>query len=162
MMAGMRVRGATFVICLGLVAPACGGRSPETASTPRPATAAQPAGAEEAAPAGAPQPSAGQAPATGSEEAIEMQLPSGESREIDPGRSSVVVELRKDERRVNGSPVTDADLDRLFRDAFARDRETQVILRPQSDVPHARVVDVIERAKAAGLTRMAIADAAAD
>ena len=52
--------------------------------------------------------------------------------------------------------MKDAEIDGLFRTAFARDKTTQVVLKADKGVAHGRVVNIMERAKAAGLTRLAI------
>lgn len=89
---------------------------------------------------------------------LKVNLPSGEAREIDPGRNSLVVGIQRDGQLVvNGEPVRDEDLDRLFMSAFTRDKDTQVVLRADEGVRHGRVVGVMERAKRVGLTRLAIA-----
>ena len=53
--------------------------------------------------------------------------------------------------------MPDAELDNLFRAAFTRDKNTQVVLKADKGVAHGRVVNLMERAKHAGLTRLAIA-----
>jgi biopolymer transport protein ExbD len=89
---------------------------------------------------------------------LDINLPTGETQEIDPGASSLVVEIpREGNVVVNGSEVTDEELDALFQGAFARDATTQVVLRADEGVFHGRVVNVMERARQRGLSRLAIA-----
>ena len=57
---------------------------------------------------------------------------------------------------IGGKTIPDGELDNLFRTAFARDKQTQVVLKADKAVAHGRVVNLMERAKAAGLTRLAI------
>ena len=57
---------------------------------------------------------------------------------------------------VGGKTMRDSDLDNLFRAAFTRDKGTQVVLKADKGVQHGRVVNLMERAKQAGLTRLAI------
>lgn len=91
---------------------------------------------------------------------LKINLPSGEAREIDPGRKSLVVSIQKDGSiMVNELLVQEKDLDRLFLAAFTRDNDTQVVLRADAGVSHGLVVMVMERAKATGLSRLAIATA---
>ena len=52
--------------------------------------------------------------------------------------------------------IPDTEIDNLFRAAFARDKNTQVVLKADKGVQHGRVVNLMERAKQAGLTRLAI------
>jgi biopolymer transport protein ExbD len=88
---------------------------------------------------------------------INLNLPSGQSAEIDPTKASLVLEIPLEgEVYVGGKAMNEAQLDQLFRAAFARDKATQVILRADRGVPHGRVVGVMERAKQTGLTRLAI------
>ena len=89
---------------------------------------------------------------------LDINLPSGETQEIDPGASSLVVEIpREGNVVVNGSAVSDEELDELFQSAFSRDQNTQVVLRADEGVFHGRVVGVMERARKTGLSRLAIA-----
>ena len=88
---------------------------------------------------------------------IKLNLPSGQSAEIDPNKDSLVLEIPLEGSvYVGGKAMTDDQLDRLFRNAFARDKSTQVILKADRGVVHGRVVNIMERAKQTGLTRLAI------
>ncbi|MGE5181937.1 MAG: ExbD/TolR family protein [Acidobacteriota bacterium] len=88
---------------------------------------------------------------------IKINLPQGQAQEIDPSKASLVlmVPLNGDVV-VGGKALPDADLDPLFRAAYARDKSTQVVLKADKGVQHGRVVNLMERAKQAGLTRLAI------
>lgn len=89
---------------------------------------------------------------------LKVNLPSGASQEIDPGRKSIIVGIQKDGRiLVNGVAVKDEDLNRYFQSAFTTDQETQVVIKADAGVNHGRVVGVMERAKQVGLRRLAIA-----
>ncbi len=89
---------------------------------------------------------------------LDINLPSGETQEIDPAAASLVVEIpREGDVVVNGSEVSDDELDALFQSAFSRDASTQVVLRADEGVFHGRVVSVMERARQTGLSRLAIA-----
>lgn len=88
---------------------------------------------------------------------LKINLPSGAAQEIDPSKASLVLMIPvAGDVVVAGKAVRDADLDSLFRAAFARDKTTQVVLKADKGVPHGRVVNVMERAKQVGLTRLAI------
>jgi len=88
---------------------------------------------------------------------IKLNLPSGQSAEIDPNKASLVLEIPlEDKVYVGGKAMNDAEIDNLFRAAFARDKQTQVILKADRGVAHGRVVNIMERAKQTGLTRLAI------
>jgi biopolymer transport protein ExbD len=89
---------------------------------------------------------------------LDINLPSGETKEIDPGATSLVVEIpREGNVSVNGSEVSDDELGDLFQSAFSRDQQTQVVLRADEGVFHGRVVSIMERARQTGLSRLAIA-----
>ena len=88
---------------------------------------------------------------------IKVNLPSGQAQEIDPSKASLVLVVPiTGDVNVGGKGVPDAELDRLFRAAFTRDKMTQVVLKADKGVMHGRVVNLMERAKQAGLTRLAI------
>jgi len=88
---------------------------------------------------------------------IKVNLPQGQAQEIDPSKASLVLVIPIDgDVVVGGKAMRDADLDPLFRAAFARDKATQVVLKADKGVQHGRVVNLMERAKQAGLTRLAI------
>ena len=88
---------------------------------------------------------------------LKVNLPSGTAQEIDPTKASLVLVVpTSGDIQVNGKMVSDKDIDNLFRAAFARDKTTQVVLQADRGVSHGRVVDLMERAKQAGLTRLAI------
>jgi biopolymer transport protein ExbD len=89
---------------------------------------------------------------------IKVNLPQGQAQEIDPSKASLVLVIPLDgDVSVGGKQMHDGDLDPLFRAAFARDKTTQVVLKADKGVQHGRVVNLMERAKQAGLTRLAIA-----
>jgi biopolymer transport protein ExbD len=88
---------------------------------------------------------------------LKVNLPSGTAQEIDPTKASLVLVVPvTGNLQVNGKQILDTDVDNLFRAAFARDKTTQVVLQADRGVSHGRVVDLMERAKQAGLTRLAI------
>ena len=84
---------------------------------------------------------------------LKVNLPSGAAQEIDPQRASLIIVIPvTGDVEIAGKLVADADLDNLFRAAYARDQTTQVILQADRAVPHGRVVNLMERAKASGLS----------
>ena len=89
---------------------------------------------------------------------LKINLPTGATQEIDPGRASLIVGIERGGKiMVNGQVVADKDLDRLFLSAFTQNKDTQIILKADSGVQHGRVVGVMERAKRVGLSKLAIA-----
>lgn len=88
---------------------------------------------------------------------IKVNLPSGASQELDPSDAALVLVIPiEGDVVVGGKPMNDTDLDNLFRAAFTRDKQTQVVLKADKGVAHGRVVNLMERAKQVGLTRLAI------
>ncbi|HUS30429.1 MAG TPA: biopolymer transporter ExbD [Kofleriaceae bacterium] len=88
---------------------------------------------------------------------LKVNLPQGQAQEIDTTKQSLVITVPlQGDVDVGGKRIPDADLDNLFRAAFARDKNTQVVLKADKGVQHGRVVNLMERAKQAGLTRLAI------
>lgn len=89
---------------------------------------------------------------------LKVNLPSGQTQELDPVASSLVVAiLPSGDIYVNNEAVDETQLDNIFRSAFTRDKDTQVVLKADAGVHHGRVVGVMERAKRIGLTKLAIA-----
>jgi biopolymer transport protein ExbD len=88
---------------------------------------------------------------------LKVNLPQGHAQEIDPSKASLVLVIPiSGDVNVGGKSISDGEMDNLFRAAFARDQNTQVVLKADKGVPHGRVVNLMERAKQAGLTRLAI------
>ena len=89
---------------------------------------------------------------------LKVNLPSGTAQEVDPTAKSVIVAiLPNGQIFVNDTEVDEKQLDNIFRSAFARDKNTQVVLKADAGVHHGRVVGVMEKAKRIGLTKLAIA-----
>jgi biopolymer transport protein ExbD len=91
---------------------------------------------------------------------LNVSLPTGAAQEIDTTKASLVMVIPVDgDVAVDGKIVRDEDIDNLFRAAFTRDKTTQVVLQADKGVAHGRVVNIMERAKGAGLTKLAIGTA---
>ncbi len=56
---------------------------------------------------------------------------------------------------IDGKPTAPEQLGLRAQEALAKDRELRAVIHADGDVPHRRVVDVLDRLKAAGLTRVA-------
>lgn len=92
---------------------------------------------------------------------LKVTLPQGSSTDVDPTLTSLIVVVpAAGPVVVGGRSMTDAELETAFRAAFARDSKTQVVIQSETGAPHGRVVAVMELAKAAGLTRLAIGTSA--
>jgi biopolymer transport protein ExbD len=88
---------------------------------------------------------------------LKVNLPQGQAQEIDPSKASLVIVIPvTGDVDVGGKRIADTEIDNLFRAAFTRDKNTQVVLKADKGVQHGRVVNLMERAKQAGLTRLAI------
>jgi biopolymer transport protein ExbD len=88
---------------------------------------------------------------------LKVNLPSGAAQEIDTSKASLVLVVPlSGDVAVGGKVMRDDQLDALFQAAFQRDKTTQVVLKADNGVAHGRVVNLMERAKQAGLTRLAI------
>ena len=89
---------------------------------------------------------------------LKINLPTGAQQEIDPGRASLIVGIQKNGQIViNGQAVPDKQLQNIFLSAYSQNKETQVVIKADQGVPHGKVVNVMERAKQVGLSRLAIA-----
>jgi len=89
---------------------------------------------------------------------LKINLPDGAAQEIEPGATSLIIGiLANGEVFVNGQQIKDADLDVIFQNNFAKDKDTQIVIQADGDAAHRRVVGVMERAKNVGLRRIAIA-----
>jgi biopolymer transport protein ExbD len=90
---------------------------------------------------------------------LKIDLPSGTSAEIDVAKASLVIDVTANgDVIIGGKPMADDDaLARVFSVAYQRDKQTQVVIRADKDVPYALVVRVMDRAKQAGLSHLAMA-----
>ena len=88
---------------------------------------------------------------------LKVNLPSGAAQEIDTTKQSLVLVIPlSGDVSVGGKVMRDDQLDAVFHAAFQKDKKTQVVLKADRGVAHGRVVNIMERAKAAGLTKLAI------
>ena len=88
---------------------------------------------------------------------LKVNLPSGAAQEIDTSKQSLVLIIPiSGEVSVGGKLMKDDQLDAVFHAAFQKDKGTQVVLKADRGVAHGRVVNIMERAKQAGLTHLAI------
>jgi biopolymer transport protein ExbD len=88
---------------------------------------------------------------------LKITLPQGKAQEIDTSKASLVITVPvQGDVEIGGKSMHDPDIDAVFLAAFQRDHNTQVILKADKGVAHGRVVNLMERAKDAGLTHLAI------
>jgi biopolymer transport protein ExbD len=89
---------------------------------------------------------------------FKVNLPKGGKGETSAVARDVTVAVLADGRAVVGGKVQeDAELRRTFTEARERSPETVVLFQADEGVPHGRVVQVMELARASGLSRLAIA-----
>ncbi len=94
----------------------------------------------------------------GGQAGVKVNLPKGGAKEITPTQADLVVAVLSDGRRVIGGKVmSDDEMKRTFDEAAKRAPDTIVILQADEDVPHGKVVEVMELAKTSGLAHLAIA-----
>jgi biopolymer transport protein ExbD len=95
---------------------------------------------------------------TASRAGVNVNLPKGANKDIDPGAKSLVISiLKSNEILVSGKKVAKGDLPKLFGSAFAREPTTQVILEADQGVMHGTVVEVMDMVRQSGLRKIAIA-----
>jgi len=88
---------------------------------------------------------------------LKVNLPSGAAQEIDTTKQSLVLVIPlSGDISVGGKIMRDDQIDAVFQAAFQKDKATQVVLKADRGVAHGRVVNIMERAKQAGLTHLAI------
>ena len=88
---------------------------------------------------------------------LKVNLPSGAAQELDTSKASLVLVIPlSGDVSVGGKLMPDSKLDAVFHAAFQKDKKTQVVLKADRGVAHGRVVNIMERAKQAGLTHLAI------
>ena len=93
---------------------------------------------------------------------FKVNLPKGGKGEAMGVSRDLTVAILADGRVVVGGKVLDGPgLEAAFADAKAHGAEPLVLFQADEGVPHGRVVQVMERAREAGLTRLAIATRAA-
>ncbi|MBI5544493.1 MAG: biopolymer transporter ExbD [Deltaproteobacteria bacterium] len=98
------------------------------------------------------------ASASGDRNGVRIELPEGSAQDLAPGRQDVVVAILADGRvLLSGEAVAQAELaGRLG--AAHRDRpEAMLVLQADEGVAHGRVVAVMERAREAGFSSLAVA-----
>lgn len=81
--------------------------------------------------------------------------PAGTAVEVPPGLLTLAIGP-KGALSIAGKPVADAALDATFA-AAATDKQRKLVLEVDASIPHAQVVTVLSRARAAGITQLSIA-----
>ena len=95
--------------------------------------------------------------AGGTKAGLKVNLPSGQAADVTSTANDVSVAVLADGRLIMAGTVVTADeLKRALETAKEKSPNTLVIVQADEGVPHGRVVEVMELAKAAGLGQLAI------
>jgi biopolymer transport protein ExbD len=87
---------------------------------------------------------------------ININLPKAASGQ-DTTPSELTITIAADGKTLlNGKPASDEDIAAFARNALAKSTETQAIISADKDVPHGRVIGVIDIVKTSGITKFAI------
>lgn len=93
----------------------------------------------------------------GAKAGLKVNLPQGGAADVKADSSDLSVAILTDGRLVLAGNVVSADeLKKAFEDTKAKNPDTLVIVQADEGVPHGKVVEVMEAAKAAGLAQLAI------
>jgi len=93
---------------------------------------------------------------------LKVDLPSGTALEIDPSKQSLVIAISAQGEIAIVDPsgkevrVTEGDLPGVFSNVVKQSPDTQVVIRADKESASGFVVGVMDKAKAAGLKRLAI------
>jgi len=87
---------------------------------------------------------------------ININLPKAASGE-DTAPSQLTVTISADGKaQLNGKPATDDEITAFSKETIVKKPETQAIISADKDVPHGRVISVIDLIKTAGISKFAI------
>jgi biopolymer transport protein TolR len=86
--------------------------------------------------------------------AVPLDLPQASQGEEVQTIFSVTIE-KSGALRLDGAPIADGSLAEHAKGALAKDKELRAVIQADGDVPHRRVIAVLDRLKSAGLTRVA-------
>ena len=93
----------------------------------------------------------------GAKAGLKVNLPKGGAADVVPQASDLPIAILEDGRLVLGGDVESAEeLKKAMDDAHTKSPDTMVIVQADQGVPHGKVVEVMEMAKAAGLAQLAI------
>lgn len=93
----------------------------------------------------------------GAKSGLKVNLPQGGAADVTANSNDLSIAILADGRLVlSGDVVTAEELKKALADAKAKNPDTLVIVQADEGVPHGKVVEVMEAAKAAGLAQLAI------
>jgi biopolymer transport protein ExbD len=88
---------------------------------------------------------------------LKVNLPKGSAADVTPATTDLSVAVLADGRLVlAGDVVTQDELKKALTDAQQKNPSTLVVIQADEGVPHGKVVEVMELAKGAGLSQLAI------
>jgi biopolymer transport protein ExbD len=94
---------------------------------------------------------------SGAKAGLKVNLPKGGASDVTPQANDLSVAILSDGRLVLSGNVVSADeLKKALEEARAKNLDTLVVVQADEGVPHGKVVEVMEQAKAAGLAQLAI------
>jgi len=85
---------------------------------------------------------------------VPLDLPQASHGEEVQSIFSVVIDKRG-QLLIDGVAADETALGERARAALAKDKELRAVIQADGDVPHRRVIDVLDRLKSAGLTKVA-------
>lgn len=89
---------------------------------------------------------------------VEVELPKGAAREIQPGEASAMVLILADGRVIlEGEETPDDRMGEGLRALFERSATETLVVQADQGASHGRVVEVMESAKTAGFEHLALA-----
>lgn len=89
---------------------------------------------------------------------IQVKLPASSAQMPDEKVARVVVSIKEDGRIFfDNTQVEDQNIEAAFRETASKNKDALVVIRADKEVIHGRVVMVMDAARIAGLTRIAIA-----
>jgi biopolymer transport protein ExbD len=98
------------------------------------------------------------APSVKGSPGISVDLPKASAKEIDKGKRTTVMVLTKDGLNViDGKSVPPQEIEPVLRELSRSAEDLLLIVQADKNVPHGRVVAVMDIAKGLGINRLAIA-----
>jgi biopolymer transport protein ExbD len=89
---------------------------------------------------------------------INVDLPKASSKDIDKGKKTVVMTLTKDGLTIlAGKTISPQEVESALREVSRSSEDVLLIVQADKNVPHGRVVSIMDIAKGLGINRLAIA-----
>jgi biopolymer transport protein ExbD len=88
---------------------------------------------------------------------IRVRLPEAASKEEEPTQDLVLILTRENRLYLNDAPLQPDELRARLQERLRDRHDGVVVIRADKEVPHGRVVEIMDIAKGAGAVRLAIA-----